>query len=233
MALAETCFLWPEKGDYPDFALSVGTSTAEDVVPEFGPRSPVTDRFFRRVCKTSIRTLDGQKTWKELQSTLPANLKSRCLRLNVRLCGPEPAIDDVSSIKQLKVQTEESVQNDPHFIELRDSLMASIFYFEFEGKPTFSGWRFHCVGHICCRLDLSRELRQRLYRDLQETSSYFLVDGAAIPCIPTQGPSISRRRVGFSLSDLTDSVAISLRGITSRPRMLSGLPNRMEELFRL
>jgi len=235
MARWESQHIWPDKSE-PDFVLSVGTGTVKPTPAwtAIGPRSPVRDGFMRRLYDTFMRSLDGERAWKEVNNSLSATSRARYHRLNLQLKGAEPCIDDVSVMSPLKEQAESFIRSSAEAQLVRDSLYASMFYFELDDVPRFDGDAYVCVGHIFCRLDLDRRGREALYGRLASTSSFFLVGGRPVPCVQTVPKCVPpfKRRIQFTVQALAEELYISIRGITTRPRTISGLPTSAEDLLR-
>ena len=235
IAIRKSRHIWPDKGE-PDFVLSIGTGTVEPIPAStaIGPRSPVRDGFLRRLYATFMRDLDGERAWKEVNNTLSATSRARYHRLNLVLKGEEPQIDDVSVMSPLKEQAKSFIGFSAEAELVRDSLYASMFYFEPDDVPWFTGDVFVCVGHMFCRLDLDRRGREALYDRLASTSSFFLVGGRPVPCVQTVPRCLPpfKRRIQFTVKALAEELYISIRGITTRPRTISGLPVSVEDLLR-
>ncbi|KAI9673847.1 MAG: hypothetical protein M1822_009583 [Bathelium mastoideum] len=200
-----------------------------------GAHSPVRDRFFSRLYKTFMLNLDGEKAWRELVNTMAPEKRARYHRLNLSLKGPEPAIDDVAAMRMLKTAAEECMSSKSQLSSLLDSIHASIFYLELDDMPYFTGEAFHCSGHIFCRLELPRDGKDALMTQLLATSAYFLINGAPVVAVgpETKKCPLFRRRVRFEVTSLEDSLGISIRGLTSRPRSISGMPKTLNQLIHL
>ena len=162
--------------------------------------------------------------------------KPRYHRLNLPIQGREPTLDDIMSIDALKAQAQSWIQVNQRFLPSLDSIYASMFYFELAEYPGYYDNAYRCVGHIYCRLDMSFQGRRRLYEKLESTSSYFLVLGHPTRCvdyIPTCSPVPPfKRRLQFTVETLEEDVGITLLGLTSSPKTISGLPQTVGELVR-
>ena len=182
-----------------------------------------------------MRSLDGEKLWQEFFNGLEDGVKHRYHRLNLMIKGPEPALDDVTAIDELREQANTYVRTDHIIQPVFDSVIASLFFFEFEDIPVDTGSSYSCIGHIFCRLALPVAGRKLLYRKLHTSSSYFLVSGKPVVCVErvSSGIPLFRRRVTFQLESLDEQVAITLRGITSMPHTISGLPRIANDLIKL
>ena len=231
IALWESRFLWPQKGE-PDFALSLGTGTP---YRRSSSTSPVKDRFFQRIMKTFMLSLDGEKTWDEFVNSLPETSRSRFHRLNLSLSSSNLGIDDVSIIENLKRRAQEHFEADAQVRLVRDSIWASLFYFELEDCPQYVDSKYVCAGHVLFRLNLPEDGQENLYRRLKESSALFLVDGRPVACVdslPKTFPPF-KRKIRFTVSSLSETLGISLRGITLKPRLISGSPKSVKELMKL
>ena len=236
IAMWETKYIWPDK--VVDFALSIGTGTTDHDVHALSTASysPVKDRFLSRLYKTFMKSLDGEKVWREISNSLSEREKPRYHRLNLPIQGREPMLDDIMSIDALKAQAQSWIQVNQRFLPSLDSIYASMFYFELAEYPGYYDNAYKCVGHIYCRLDMSFQGRRRLYEKLDSTSSYFLVLGHPTRCvdyIPTCSPVPPfKRRLQFTVETLDEDVGITLLGLTSSPKTISGLPQTVAELVR-
>ena len=110
-----------------------------------------------------------------------------------------------------------------------------MFYFEFSETPVWNKVRFSCTSSIYCRLRLSLDGRKALYHRLASTPSYFLILGQPVRCVgkvPKTLP-LFKKEVRFTLPSLREDVGITLRGITSQPTTISGLPKSAEQILEL
>lgn len=231
IALSEHRFIWPDK--QPDFALSIGTGTSfNDARAVFEPRSPVQDRTLRRLFRSFMRNTDGEKAWRDFINAVPESQRHRYHRLNISLSGVDPDIDDVSSMKRVRHLAEQYAQTSSAIVSAREALLASMFYFELEDVPIFEGDAYKCTGVIFCRINLSREAREALYRELLALSYCFLVEGRPIRCVETvpKGIPLYRKRVDFRVPSLDSNVLITLGGSASS-HYISGLPKSLNDLM--
>lgn len=182
-----------------------------------------------------MKGLDGEKAWKEFINSLPTGCEKRYHRLNLRLQGAEPPIDDINNIHLLKQQTLHSLKSDVQLSQVWDSIYAALFYFELEAYPTFENSMFNCSGNIFCRLHLPPQGRQALYEQLCSRNAYFIILGHPISCVETRAKPAHffKRRVRFSVSDLSDVVSISIKGSVSDSCSISGLPKQLARLIAL
>jgi hypothetical protein len=226
----ESRFIWPNKAE-PDFALSLGTGTASTPA---GSESWWKSRFTSRIFKSFMRTLDGEDAWKRFYNSLAPASRDRFHRLNIRFSGTEPSLDDALRIPELKVRALETIRADTDTVTtVLDYMIASMFYFELDDLPKLGNTGYACSGYIFCRLDLPYNGLHYLYTQLKETSSWFLIQGNPIPCILTMPKRLPpfKRRVTFCVDSLDENVAMSIRGITSTPKLLSGFPTSLGKLI--
>jgi hypothetical protein len=226
----ESRFIWPDK-EGPDFALSLGTG---DALPVAGGGSWWNIRFPFRCFKSFMRNLHGEAAWKRFFNSISPVSRPRYHRLNIQFTGLEPSLDDASQIPQLKASVSKTIRNNEHSITaVLDAMVASMFYFELDGVPELTKDGYRCSGYIFCRMDLPSNGRQYLYNRLVETSSWFLIQGEPIMCVQNVPKSLPpfRRRVTFHAETLEESIAFSIRGITSIPKLLSGFPTSVNRLM--
>ena len=181
-----------------------------------------------------MRSLHGEAAWVRFFNSLPPASRPRYHRLNIQLTGPEPALDDATKIPQLKATVTSTIETDKEAIRaISDAMIASMFYFELDGLPDINSTGYECSGFIFCRLDLPAAGRRYLYDRLAETSSWFLIQGDPVPCVQHVSKSLPpfRRRVTFRVESLEESIAFSIRGITSTPKLLSGFPTSLVKLI--
>lgn len=234
IACWEKSWLWPEKGE-PDYGLSLGTGTGKlsYLASKFTPQSPVKDRFHWRLLSALSERMDAEREWWRFYNSLSPKTRQRFLRLNVKL-KEEPKIDDTSAFDCLKAETRAYLDNSQDQIQrLVDAMIASLFYFELEEVPRYTDGVFFCSGHIYCRLNLSQKGQEQLYCWMIENSAFFLINGRPVPCtrsIPKGAPAF-RCRIQFSTRDLEEELLISIRGVTSQPKLISGLPRTVSDLI--
>lgn len=182
-----------------------------------------------------MRSLDGERVWREIFNSLSIRDRGRYHRLNLPIQGKEPTLDDTMAINNLKSQAQEWVRSNQRFSSTLNSAYASMFYFELDEYPVYTQGGFACVGHIYCRINIPLQGRRHLYEKLDSTSSYFLVLGEPTRCIDYI-PTVSsvppfKRKIEFTIETLDDTIGITLLGLTSSPTTISGLPQTASELI--
>lgn len=242
LATWEIKYLWPDRPD-PDFLLSLGTGTMLETLSS--PRiqsgmwsrmleSTMVGRFVKRLWKILMDSMDAQAAWIEFYNSLPLHLRHRFHRLNLQVPGREPSLDDATQISTLKENTEQTVSGrNAAVTTVVDYMISSMFYFELDSLPRFDGRRYSCEGFIYCRLDLPRDGLYYLYYQLATTSSYFYIQGNPVRCVKSipQDSLPFRRRINFTVNRKDEVIGMSIRGITSKPRELSGFPTTLDKLI--
>lgn len=236
IALWENRSLWPAKGE-PDFAISLGTGATKSVVPSFisGSLSPVKERFLPRLIKTFLASIDGETAWNELANTLSKDSRTKFHRLNIVLEDRHLGIDEVSNMSKLRSLAQDHIDSASRFTTVRDSIYASMFYFELDSLPDYTSSGIMCSGSIFCRLNLSQRGREELYLQLHNSSAFFLVNGRPYRCldaIPRCLPPF-KKSVEFLVQKPSDMIAIFIRNITSASRLISGQPKSLEEMIKV
>lgn len=232
LALWEVKFLWPDKAQ-PDFALSVGTGMSNSFF-KIGPQSPVKKRFVSRIFDTFMDSMDGEKLWREFYNTVSESERGRYHRMNLTLQGSQPALDDSSIMETLETQAADHVRSKMPTEPILDSMLASAFYFEFDSLPQWKESSYLCHGHIFCRLPLSRSGRKTLLSQLAQHPSYFALNGDPVACVERVSKPAApyKRKISFRLNTLRETVAITLRGVTSKPHSISGLPKSANAIIK-
>ena len=82
--------------------LSLGTGTSSAYKYKVGVQSPVTDQCISYLVQAFTANLDGEREWKKFYNSVPMEARSRYHRLNVFFNGPEPNINNLSLLKDLK-----------------------------------------------------------------------------------------------------------------------------------
>ncbi|KAI9848884.1 MAG: hypothetical protein M1837_006400 [Sclerophora amabilis] len=237
IALWEKRCLWPEK-DGLDFALSLRTGSSDRILPSNSVLklcSPVRDGFLSRLFRSFMLSLDGEKAWRDLFNTLSDDLRYRFFRLNLKMLESEPDLDDTLKMGALKAMAREHITSNSQVQDILDSIYASMFYFELDCLPKFYNGVVQCSGFVCYRLRSTTKSRSRLYERLTQTSSQFIISGRAIPCVDFIPKSIPpfKKHLRFTTQSLDAQVSISISGLTTRPRSISGLPKSVKELIAL
>jgi hypothetical protein len=233
--------LWPEKclifeSDPStvliDHTISLGTGTSFTSKYELGPHSPKRDRWFKRLGGNYMCHLDSQEQWNTFIRCVPAKLRPRFHRLNVSLPSPEPALDDVTAINQLKCAASKYIESESTVQVAKNTMFASLFYLEVDNFRKMKNGMYRCSATIHCRLPLGFNERKKFYQTLLRKHALFLVNGQSIPCVQSlpSGFPIFRRGIDLLLKSMTDRIQVSITGITSEPTVISGMPTQLGRL---
>jgi hypothetical protein len=136
-------------------------------------------------------------------------------------------------IPEMKAAVSNTVgQDQDRMNAILDAIIASLFYFELDGLPEIRRGELYCSGHIYCRADLQADGLRYLYTKLQDTSSWFLIQGNPVKCIermPRYLPPF-KRKVSFRVKHDDELITISIRGITRTLISISGFPTTLRQL---
>ena len=181
-----------------------------------------------------MTALDGENTWVEFVNTLPSQVRRRFHRLNVAFAGPEPGLDDVSVMEDLKRKTSQCIDSEFSLLSVTDSILGSFFYFELQELPVMVDGQFECIGNIYCRFKNNSLALDRLLRRLIHCSAHFVVAERPVPCtgdMEAGGWKTFQRPVRFSVLRLSDEIDIHIDHITSQPVSISGFPQSVDGLI--
>ena len=219
----ETRFIWPSKPDDPDFALSLGTGTLSEEGVGTGIQSEdgvsITNRFLLRVWNSWKQWLNAEEGYTRYINSVPQKSRPRYHRLSINFDGNEPGLDDALKIPDMKKSVTRTIKlEEGRITAVVDAIIASMFYFELDGLPNLEAGRFQCSGYIYCRADLQADGLRYLYKRLQDTSSWFYIQGDPIKCVdymPKNLPPFKRgyvfklnRKMSSSRSQFEESKAL-------------------------
>lgn len=252
IAMSEFQSLWPAQRT-PDFILSLGTGFEEGDKDE-PTRSPVRLRFWKRILQELTIATKGSKLAQDWESAMPSEWRSRYNRLDMAY-EVEPPLDNFAAIEPLKPLVSDWLQGNEQVKDVWELMLVSNFYFELDDYPFFEDGRFHCTGKILCRLPMSERGFETLQKVLRETHSFFLVgghpvksfdsassteglttgtsqstiDGGLVRCVD-QASAMSlpfMKHISFTTGSLDSTLDISLIGLTSKRRPISGTPKKL------
>ncbi|KAF1973234.1 FabD/lysophospholipase-like protein [Bimuria novae-zelandiae CBS 107.79] len=244
LAAWECARIWPDKGRIfeidkcrIDHLISLGTGSSRSNRYTVGPHSPKKDRFIHRIASWASGSMDSELLWYRFLSCVPESYRSRCLRLNLYFPGPEPALNDTDSIVRLKEQTKHAICLDWRVSQAKDSIITGVFYFELDGFSRLEGGAYQCSGNVFCRLPLDVEGRKTFYATLQTHLTSFTIRGRTVATVDNapRGSPPFRLMLNFvvqSMEDEKDKLDISVKGLTSRPMLISGMPMSLGTLIR-
>lgn len=180
-----------------------------------------------------MRSLNGEDAWTKFLNGVSAEERHRYHRINVGLPEGEPRLDDVEQIATLKELALQAIPVNESLTAVTDYMISSAFYFELDDVPTRKGRHYQCCGFISCRLNLPLEGRRRLYDWMLETSSWFVIQGHPVQCTKNspRGTPPFRKRVSFLVDSLEETVSISICGITTMVKAISGFPTTIGKII--
>jgi hypothetical protein len=158
-------------------------------------------------------------------------------RFNVELPGPL-RISDTAGMTALRKTAREGLTRSSQVFEETTNALVERFYFVLDGLPKREGDRFRCEGSIRCRGN-SQAVISDLLR-LQDDRLEFMTDSELLGelNIPTlrldrcSGCQRYRKRVAFSVRNLTSMVNIYLRSGREKRRKISAFPQSIQWFVR-
>ena len=207
--------------------MGTGTTLSNDVTPN----PAMWQHFLPRLYRSFMSSMDGEMIWTELCNQLPH--ADKYFRFNILFHGPEPEIDDLSAMRQLRERAESSPnQNKQIQGDVADTLIAKSFYFELDGLPDYHHGEYWCRGNIFCRH--SGMYRAVLLQYLQQISGRFHLGDTALITELIFPLQVSSRKfcesVAFPVKTMTDEINITLSGLFKKPRLISGFPTSIARL---
>jgi hypothetical protein len=240
LGLWEQNLIWGRKNKQPDCVVSIGTGSniVNESESNVSASSWMSELFLPRLVRSFMALLDGQKTWTEVLNSIATQHHGRYHRFNLSFPGPEPepAIDAIESMRELKLQVESQATRLTSEIRgCADNLIASLFYIELIEMPIFKGYKFHCKGRVLCQLGPSTALHNLTLR-LQHTQSRFYINCEEKVCVDDalykkvkNGGSFSVA-VEFTALSKEDKINLKIEGLTQRARDISNFPYLLEDM---
>ena len=207
----------------------------------FSPVSPSgfwNHRFFARIYRSFMNSIDGEKTWSQFYNYLPQDA-DRYSRLNIEL-NKEPELDDTAIMPELAQLTIDRLSKSVlHAVQ--EYIYATCFYFELDELPTpdLDTGGFNCCGKIFCRYGTDSPTYLTLVNYLSESQGSFLVSGRAIVDSNSTteleiitGQYTFSRWLKFYTKSMEDEFNILLLcSPDSRPVNISGSPFTVDRLI--
>lgn len=205
------------------------------------PRGLWRSGFITRCLESFMSTMDGQKFYdlpNQWNRTAEGNEK-RYFRLNVKLEGKTPALDDVSTMCPLKAATTKQHLESKSLEELAECLISTLFYFELISRPVRNRDHISCHGRILCIIgpghNGNSDTLSKLLNTLTQQGSKFFVSHRPLPGVVNSPANIDpatkrfQIKVDLQVRDLDSAIPICLRiGDTnhsiSRHRSISASP---------
>ncbi|KAK3935780.1 patatin-like phospholipase-like protein [Diplogelasinospora grovesii] len=193
----------------------------------------VGNNFIVRLVRAYTSLITGRRSWEDFRRSIKrSSAIDRYFRLDVTFKGPEPMLDDVKIIPELKniVRADEGLSQAIN--EIARCITASLFYFKLESVPEQRSDGFSGAGHILCFRKRSDPALEALSDKLARSSARFLVNGVAVPGDITDpsfwdGDGNFKKRITFKVNK---EIVISLRVQGCREHPISGAPFSVSKL---
>ena len=139
--------IWPHN-KRPDVVLSLGTGTNERPLWQDESRlhHSVTNGFVLRLWRSFMSSLDGQKAWLDLLNRLDEEHRKDYFRLNVSLSDENVALDDTTSMDDLRSKVYLQARNYLDCLEIATVLLVLSFFFELRTMPLFRSSSYYYEG---------------------------------------------------------------------------------------
>ncbi|KAK3938223.1 patatin-like phospholipase-like protein [Diplogelasinospora grovesii] len=233
IALSELHAVYPGVSA-PQFLINLGTGTVRSPDgPQEKPTGIFANSFIMRLFRSYMSLIRGRRTWEDFRRSIKkSSVTDRFFRLDITFEGPEPKLDDVKAIPELKDMVRANEALSQAIDEISRCITASLFYFELESIPENRNGEFSGVGHIFCFRRKSDPALEALIDKLSRSSARFIINGVEIPGDITD-PSFRdengnfRKIIAFKTRG---EIAISLREGRCQAYPISGAPFSVERL---
>ena len=232
LALWESRHIWPVL-ERPDAVVSLGTGMAKDPTTPTAPnfRHVIYDGFIPRLWRSFMSSLDGQSIWREIWNRLDTGSRQDFFRLNVKLTGEGPAMDDVDRMEELRYCVRQQGNDESSCDKVAFALLVSAFFFELSSVPLFYGGFYYCKGTVRCRIP-GNAICQTLER-LHESRLAFMTDDEILGHFLSYEDLCGKcnrytKDIEFIVRHPTDSISIYLQSPQQGKRRLSAFPQTIE-----
>jgi hypothetical protein len=154
----------------------------------------------------------------------PAPQKEPYFRFNIEFDGPEPSLDDVSKMQELKESVRRAIAGSTELDRLARRMIAELFVFELDSTPIKENGQFMCAGHVICRLRANSDALGVLLTQLTRSLAKFILQDRSIGGSFLDGDGNFRRRLIFEVPDRSSPISIQLQEGQSQPCSISGSP---------
>lgn len=231
IALKESTLIWPGRSK-PDLLVSVGTgySAPERQPHHTGSGGVLRDGAVARLIRAAVSSpsMDGEQAFLEALNYVSCEMRANIHRVNQRLLGSLPWLDDVDQLAGLA----ESSFSVPDAL-VRAVLVTGTLFFELDGCPAMRQGVFFCEGSVLCTSTRPRNVIERILAEIPEAE--FQIDH--------QGPLGSvgeddgccecgyyRKRVSFTVQSLDEVLTLQIGNPGSQTR-LGGFPKSVQRLL--
>ncbi|KAH8655641.1 patatin-like phospholipase-like protein [Xylariales sp. PMI_506] len=237
IALEEVRVLFPATPE-PSIVVSLGTGSARiaDPLHTSSPRHLWKDSFPRRIIRTLWQYMNSKRAWQQLLFHQKVGKIGDFFRFDVEFDGPEPALDNVLVMDEIRDMARETILDSPSLDKLVSRIRAELFVFELDPDCPYQlvNGIYECVGRIMCRLRAGTNEFDVFMSQLDQSSAVFLVGDAVLPGRFHNHSNKHEdgnffKKVRFRTTDRLDPLIISLRErdtacpISGSPFNLQGL----------
>jgi hypothetical protein len=222
--------------DEPSLVVSLGTgSPHQDEVPRMSPsRGILRDGFIPRLFRAFLISL-GSNVGHKFRSRHREGRKEQYFRFDIEFDGPEPGLDDVTRMQEVKAAARSAVYGSKELDRLARCVVAELFIFELEPGYRKEKGQFLCVGRIFCRLRANGTALGMLLNRLTTSSAKFLLQGRPLGGSPKDGSYLDsggnfNKTVVFEIHDRRSPISIHLQDGLSPPCSISGSPFSIDAL---
>jgi hypothetical protein len=235
LALQEVAAIYPYT-DEPSLVVSLGTGSPQwDDVPRMSPsRGILKDGFIPRLFRALLLSL-GSNMEHKFRSRFREGRKEQYFRLDFEFDDPEPALDDVTRMQEVKAAARSAVYGSKELGRLARCVVAELFIFELEPGFRKEKGQYLCVGRIFCRLRANGTALGMLLNQLTTSSAKFLFEGRPLGGSLKDGSYLDgdgnfNKRVAFEIHDRRSPISILLQDGSLQPCSISGSPYSIDAL---
>ena len=189
-------------------------------------RHVLNDGFVPRLGRAFMSSMDGQRTWRKLESRVGDENPQCHFRLNVAL-DKVPLLDDANCMDKMRATVRGQIDISSEYIELAAAILTASLYFELDSHPEFEAGTYRCEGSILCRNNAESVIRglHKLNRPPSRFScdKGHLADFGGLEQICNECRNYSKK-VAFYVNDLRSLFTIFLDVEGGQRRRISGFP---------
>ncbi|KAH7303728.1 acyl transferase/acyl hydrolase/lysophospholipase [Stachybotrys elegans] len=183
IAMQEAAALFPATPK-PSLVVSLGTGSARKGRPDTSTsRCFWRDSFPLRVFRAFWQSGSSSRAWTQLLSHQEMGNKGEFFRFDIEFDGPEPALDDVLVMEEIRDEARDAMLDSPTLDRLVLRTRAELFFFELDPERPYQliGGVYECVGRISCRLRARTPEFEAFMAQLNASSAKFLISDRVLP----------------------------------------------------
>jgi hypothetical protein len=191
-----------------------------------------------RLFRSFLNFFVGESRWQEIQNTLAPTARDRYHRMNLEFHDEEPELDDLGAMSRLQKQVYQEATTNKRIAFCADNILASLFYYELDARPTLDNGIFTCRGQVRCRLGSSHKALRVLVSRLRETNSRFYLNfNHSVPCVEESSyQSIEQGGayvcpITFFIMSLDEEIDIKIGTFAKSARSISNFPYKVIDLI--